>query len=251
MFISVQQFERNMGVNQTIGRFFVDRRLPENNSFWKGRLLYIGFGNGYVSIPVYYDILYRLGLPLEVLLEEQHIQFMERLMHFAILHERNEITAAEELKCIRSLLKNRIRAQEHFELLNHYLEQPVLKPLGPFGLVHPSLNRADVFLYVLCDLPLSNEQWRLAIRYWYALHPSYLIMDDIRDYAKDKERGEENVVIDLGDGPIGFERTFEILHENSKTMEEINPLLAQFLLDYEEELRGYVPLKAQGPTPKA
>ncbi|HZZ75694.1 MAG TPA: hypothetical protein VFE04_07180, partial [Puia sp.] len=133
----------------------------------------------------------------------------------------------------------------------HYLDQPVLKPLGPFGLVHPSLNRADVFLYVLCDLPLSNEQWRLAVRYWYALHPSYLIMDDIRDYAKDKERGEENVVIDLGDGPIGFERTFEILHENSKTMEEINPLLAQFLLDYEEELRGYVPLKAQGPTPKA
>ncbi|HEY2349417.1 MAG TPA: hypothetical protein VGH64_10385 [Puia sp.] len=53
-----------MGVNKTIGRFFVDRKLPENNSFWKGRLLYIGFGNGYVSIPVFYDILYRLGLPL-------------------------------------------------------------------------------------------------------------------------------------------------------------------------------------------
>jgi hypothetical protein len=68
-------------------------------------------------------------------------------------------------------------------------------------------------------------------------------MDDIRDYTKDKEHGEENVVIDLGDGAAGFERTFEILHENSKTMEEINPLLAQFLSDYEEELRGFVPLK--------
>ena len=103
LFISVQQFERNMGVNKTIGRFFVDRKLPENNSFWKGRLLYIGFGNGYVSIPVFYDILFRLGLPLEVLLDEQHIQFMEQLMHFAILHEKNEITVAEELKCIRAL----------------------------------------------------------------------------------------------------------------------------------------------------
>ncbi len=88
MFISVQQFERNMGVNPTIGRFFVDRKLPENNSFWKGRLLYIGFGNGYVSIPVFYDILFRLGMPLDVLLDEEHIQFMERLMHFAILHEK-------------------------------------------------------------------------------------------------------------------------------------------------------------------
>jgi len=244
LFISVQQFECNMGVNKTIGRFFVDRKLPENNSFWKGRLLYIGFGNGYVSIPVFYDILFRLGLPLEVLLDEQHIQFMERLMHFAILHERNEITAAEELKCIRALLKSRIRDQHYYDLLNRYLDQPVLKPMGPFGLIHPSLNRADVFLYVLCDLPLSDEQWKLAIRYWYALHPSYLIMDDIRDYAKDKEEGEENVVIDLGDGAIGFERTFKILQKNSETMKEINPLLAQFLLDYEEELRGFVPLKA-------
>jgi len=244
VFISVQQFERNMGVDKTIGRFFVDRKLPENNSFWKGRLLYIGFGNGYVSIPVFYDILFRLGLPLDELLNEQHIQFMERLMHFAILHEKNEITVTEELKCIRALLKNRVRDRYHFDLLNRYLDQQVLRPLGPFGLAHSSLNRADVFLYVLCDLPLSQEQWTLAIRYWYALHPSYLIMDDIRDYSKDKEDGEENVVIDMGDGAIGFERAFEMLHWNSDTMKEINPLLAQFLLDYEEELRGYVPLKA-------
>jgi hypothetical protein len=244
VFISAQQFERNMGVNKTIGRFFVDRKLPENNSFWKGRLLYIGFGNGYVSIPVFYDILFRLGLPLEVLLDEQHIQFMERLMHFAILHEKNEITVTEELKCIRTLIKNRIKDQHHFDLLNRYLDQMVLKPLGPFGLAYPSLNRADVFLYVLCDLPLSDEQWKLAVRYWYALHPSYLIMDDIRDYAKDKEEGGENVVIDLGDGAVGFEKTFEMLNKNSETMKEINPLLAQFLLDYEEELRGFVPLKS-------
>jgi hypothetical protein len=230
-----------MGVNKTIGRFFVDRKLPENNSFWKGRLLYIGFGNGYVSIPVFYDILFRLGLSLEVLLDEKHIQFMEVLMHYAILHEKNEISVTEELKCIRVLLKNRVQDPYYFDLLNRYLDQPVLKPLGPFGLVHPSLNRADVFLYVLCDLPLSGEQWKLAIRYWYALHPSYLIMDDVRDYGKDKEEGEENVVIDLGDGAIGFEKTFEMLHSNSETMKEINPLLAQFLLNYEEELKGYVP----------
>ena len=47
-----------MGVNKTIARFFVDRKPPENNTFWEGKLLYIGFGNGYVSIPVFYDILF-------------------------------------------------------------------------------------------------------------------------------------------------------------------------------------------------
>ncbi|HEY4937106.1 MAG TPA: hypothetical protein VII44_11025 [Puia sp.] len=244
MFISANQFEREMGVNKTIGRFFVDRKPPENNSFWKGRLLYIAFGNGYVSIPVYYDILHRIGIPLEVLLDEEHIHFMEQLMHYAILQEKKEISLREELISIRALLKGRIKNVLYYEALNLYLDQPVLKPMGPFGLPFPSLNRADVFLYVLCDLPLSEAQWEQAIRYWYALHPSYLIMDDVRDYTKDKEEGEENIVIDLGDGAEGFEKTLEMFRKNSGTMQEINPVLAQFLLNNEEDLRVFVPLKA-------
>jgi hypothetical protein len=243
VFISVNQLERDMGVNKTIARFFVDRKPPSDNSFWKEKLLYIGFGNGYISIPVFYDILFRIGLPIEVLLDEKHILFMERLMHFAILQEKNEIPITEELKCVRALLKGRIKNENYYAALNRYLDQPVLKPKPPFGLIHPSLNRADVFFYVLCDLPLNEKQWEQAIRYWYALHPSYLIIDDIRDYAKDKEDGEENVVVDLGDGPEGFEKTFEMLRNNGETMKEINPQLAQTLLDYEEDLREFVPIK--------
>ena len=96
-----------MGVNKTIGKFFVDRKPPENNSFWKGRLLYISFGNGFVSIPVYYDILFRIGVPMEILLNEDHILFMEQLMHFAILHEKREINKIDELNAIRNLLKKK------------------------------------------------------------------------------------------------------------------------------------------------
>jgi hypothetical protein len=162
-------------------------------------------------------------------------------MHFAILQERNEITYPEELKCIRALLKKRIQNQAYYEALNKYLDQAVLRPMSPFGLPFISLNRADVFLFVLCDLPLTEMQWQQAIRYWYALHPSYLIMDDIRDYAKDKEEGEENVVIDLGGGSTGFEKTFEMLRQNSEIISEINPVLGQFLMDYEEDLREFVP----------
>src|SRR5450432_799704 len=128
-----------MGVDKRIGRFFVDRKIPENNSFWKGRLLYIAFGNGFLSIPVYYDILYRIGVPVEILLEEKHIEFMEQLMHFAILQERNEITVSEELKQIRLLLEGRVRDMEYYQTLNRYLDQPTLNPMGPFGLPFPSL----------------------------------------------------------------------------------------------------------------
>lgn len=241
MFISANQFEREMGVNKTIGSFFVDRKPPENNSFWKGRLLYISFGNGYVSIPVYYDILYRIGVPINVLLSETHVGFMEKLMHYAILQEKNQISISEELNAIRVMLNGRIQNPGYYETLNRYLDQPVLKELGSFGLSHPSLNRADVFLYVLCDLPLDETQWKMALKYWYALHPSYLIMDDIRDYTKDLEDGEENVVIDLGGGPEGFEKTIEMYRSNCEILEEINPLLAQFLTNCEDDLLVFVP----------
>ncbi len=119
----------------------------------------------------------------------------------------------KNMHAIRALLKGRIKNAAYYESLNLYLDQPVLKTMGPFGLPFPSLNRADVFLYILCDLPLSEMQWKKAIRYWYALHPTYLIMDDVRDYAKDKEEGEENVVIELGEGTEGFEKTLEHLSQ--------------------------------------
>lgn len=231
-----------MGVDKKIARFFVDRRVPVNNSFWKDRLLYIGFGNGYVSIPVYYDLLHRIGLGRDFLLEESHVGFMESLMHYAILQERNEISVPEEMTAIRGLLEKRVSHDGYFQMLNQYLDQPRLSPLGPFGLDFPSLNRADAFLYVLCDLPLSEAQWQSAIKYWYALHPTYLIIDDIRDYTKDQGNKDENVVLECGGGIAGFEKTFELFRNNCKTLEAINPLLSAFLLGYEEELRENIPV---------
>ncbi len=240
MFISAYQLEHEMGVDLSIARFFVDRPVPENNSFWKGRLLYIGFGNGYVSIPVYYDLLLRIGLPLATLLSEAHIQFMEQLMHYAILQERTKISRLEELEAIRGLLNGRVKNTNRYQALNHYLDQQVLKPDGPLGLDLPALNRADVFLYVLCDLPLTEKQWELAIRYWYALHPTYLIMDDLRDYEKDKESGEDNVVLEWGDGTAGFQQAMDRIRSNCETMKEVNPVLAEFFLSYEDDLREMI-----------
>jgi len=241
VFISVNQFEREMGVHQTIGRFFVDRQPPKENSFWQGKLLYVGNGNGYVSIPVYYDLLRRLGVPVEFLLREEHVRLMEQLMHYAVLQERNIISKKEELENTRKLLTGRVLDHSLYESLNRYLDQPILKPLMPFGLEHASLNRADVFLFVLCDLPLNEIQQSQAIRYWYALHPNYLIMDDIRDYTKDLEEREENVVIENGAGAPGFEKTFGLFRKNAEILGEINPTLSRFMLEYEEDLREFVP----------
>ena len=240
MFISATQLNREMGVDMNIARFFVDRDPPKNNSFWKDRLLYVGFGNGYVSIPVYYDLLFRIGITLDQLLSEDHILLMEQIMHWAILQEREEISTREEMIAIRELLKDRVKDQKYFDALNTYLDQPILKPMGSFGLKNPALNRADVFLYVLCDLDLTENQRELAIKFWYALHPTYLIIDDLRDYEKDKQDGEENVLMEWNDKSTRFHYAMDMVKSNCKILQRVNPVLAEFLLSYEDEMKGKV-----------
>ena len=105
---------------------------------------------------------------------------MEQLMHFAILQERNEITKTEELKQVRLMLKppasslkpqaqeGRVLNTQYYNALNQYLDQGILNPMGPFGLPFPSLNRADVFLYMLCDLPLRKRNGR---KHWFTGMP--------------------------------------------------------------------------------
>lgn len=229
MFISVRHLHEVMGVNERIGRFFVDRKIPDNNIFWKERLLYVGRGNGYINIPVYYDILYRIGLPIESLLEEEHVQIMERIMHFAIETEKGVTTFKEQLDKISGLLQGRIENYGFYEELMNYLDQPVLKPKGKLGMEPPALNRADVYLFILCDLTITEEQLSDAIRYWYALHPTYLIMDDIYDYRNDKEKNEENAVMEMGEGGKGFEKAFGILEKNIAELGKINPVLSDTL----------------------
>jgi hypothetical protein len=237
MFVSVRQLKEEMGVDEAIARFFVDRNVPANNSFWQKRLLYIGRANGYISIPVYYDILYRVGVQRENLLEEQHVYFMEQLMHYAILHEKKEISFFQQLQKINEMLAGRIKSQAFYEELLNYLTQPVLLPRQRLGLDLPSMNRADVFLFVLCDLPLSEKSIDDAIRYWYALHPSYLIFDDVYDYEKDKTAGEENVILELGGGIEGLEKAISILEKNAEILKEISPALCDSIYLHIEEVR--------------
>jgi hypothetical protein len=241
MFLSANQLEREMGVYKSIGQFFVDRKPPSENKFWEKRLLYIGRGSGFLFMPVYYDILFRIGIPTELLLDEKHIYFMEQIMHISTLHELREISTPDELQYVRALLSGRVKDASNYELLSRYLDQTVLKPIGPFGLPYPSLNRADLFLYILCDLPLNQFQWEQAVNYWYALISSYLTQDDIKDYEKDKADGEENVILDLGDGVSGFEKAFDLLKKNTEILEQINPALARFLKLYIKEHREHIP----------
>jgi len=241
MYISVRHLNQGLGVDESIARFFVDRKVPEDNIFWKGRLLYIGRGNGFVSIPVYYDLLFRLGLSREILLAENHVRFMERVMHYAMLVEFNQLGFGAQLDVIIALLEGRMKNEGFFQELVGYLRQPILRQAGRLGMQIPALNRADVFLFVLCDLPLTEDQLDQAIRYWYSLHTTYLLMDDISDYKFDKQDKEESSIVELGDNRAGFEKAFDILQENCRSLKEINPVLGGHLEEMSTDLQDLIP----------
>jgi hypothetical protein len=237
MYVSVKFLEQQMGVDPSIARFFVDRKVPENNAFWSNRLLYVGRGNGFIFIPLYYDLLFRLGIPMPWLLAEPHIQFMEQIMHYATKVEKQEMHFGDQVVAIKKHVEQKASNLAFYENLVSYLQQDSIEPLGILGAACPALNRADAFLFVLCDLPLSSDQIFLAVRYWYALITSFLLMDDIYDYPTDKQRQEESSIVELGDGDRGFMRAFAILKENQQILAQINPLLSKDLKRQAEELQ--------------
>jgi hypothetical protein len=236
MFVSVKFLQQQLGVDPAIARFFVDRKVPQDNAFWTNRLLYVGRGNGFMFIPLYYDLLFRLGIPQDRLLAEPHVQFMERIMHHATRVEKREMTFGVQLGEIKKFLGYKGTDQAFYEGLVCYLQQDPIEPLGILGKPWRALNRGDAFLFILCDLPLGPGQITDAVRYWYALITSFLLMDDIYDYPMDKQQQEENSIIELGDGELGFMRAFDILEENQKILQEINPLLSKDLNRQTEEL---------------
>jgi hypothetical protein len=241
MFISIKHLHGNMGVDEEIARFFVDREIPTGNVFWKNRRLYINRGNGYLSIPVYYDLLYRIGISKSHLLQESHIILMEQIMHYALMTEYQQISFSTQLEEISKLLAGRIKNHDFYNQLLDYLGQPVLKPNGNLGMLVPALNRADVFLFILCDLPLEAEDIKKAVQLWYALHTTYLLMDDIYDYELDKQNLEDNAIIELGDGKEGTAKAFEILHSNSGLLQVVNPVLAGFFDESVRDLNHLTP----------
>ena len=203
MFTSVRILTDQLGVDSDIARFFVDRPVPQDNRYWKGRLLYVAQGNGYLFIPLVYDILYRLGVPKEALLEEAHIRLMESVLDSAGKVEFDGLSGATHVEACREILLGSVRNPWLWRELLDYFEKG--QPTATLGLPVPPLNRADTFLFSLCNLDMNESLTRSFLKYWYALIAFFLMMDDVMDWEEDKKLGEENAILHLGDGPEAFD----------------------------------------------
>ncbi|ULQ56667.1 hypothetical protein KJS94_00460 [Flavihumibacter rivuli] len=227
MFTSKQQLTVGMGVDPEIAAFFVDRKVPQDNSYWKGRLLYVARGTGYLFIPLYYDLKLKLGLDKSILLGEAYVGLMEKILHEAARQELGELGFQEHIRNIEAFVRPQVVNHDLFGRLHDYFQQQSREPLGNIGTDKPALNRGDALLYQLCVLP-EGSPYEEVIRQWCHLVPSFLLMDDLMDMKEDQENNEENALSQYGFDANGVKAAIRDLEGNFQAIGELNPALSEF-----------------------
>ena len=147
-----------------------------------------------------------------------------------LIEESNRIKLTEYIKIenVKLLVSPYIKNQGLFEDLCGYFDNQELRPYKYLGTFSRPLNRADTYLFTLTMLEATPAQLEKMIDQWYALIPSFLLMDDLTDLHEDSEKNEENSVTDFGEGSEGVEKAIGYLRLKSTYLKSVNPQLGEF-----------------------
>ena len=231
MFTNHEELKLSYGIDMEIGKFFVDRKVPENNSYWKGRYLYINPMPGYLFIPLFTDIEYRLGLPKNELLCEQHIRFIEAILHSVGRQEFEKLTLEQHIKeCVDITSAYCKNPQLLNELQTYFSGVKHINGID-FGLSLNALNRVDSYLFTLCFFKFDDETKKKLIDTWHALMAYYLFTDDMDDIKDDMNANEDNCIIEAGLSSDGAKIIEGVMKNSYDVMNTVNPVFAN-RMDY-------------------
>lgn len=231
MFTSKDELKLSYGIDMEIGKFFVDRKIPSDNLYWKNRFLYITPMPGYLFIPLYTDLQFRLGLPRHELLTDRYASFMERIMHSIAKQEFSGLTMEQHInECVeitKEVSKNDLLLKE----LIAYFSGDRIQGGISFGTSLRALNRVDSYLFTLCYFNFDNELKKKLIDAWHACMTFYLIADDLDDIQKDFEENEDNTILEAGLNENGARLVESFMQESYDVMNGLNPVFAN-RMDY-------------------
>lgn len=233
MFTSKQHLHVNLGVDTEIAQFFVDRKVPVDNYYWRDRLLYVAKGTGYLFIPLFFDLQYKCGVNREDVMNEGYIILTEKILSSAALYEAEKIGFTEHIENCKQIMTGKIRNNDLYNDLLVYFSDEELKPYKYLGTISKALNRGDSFLFGICFLDLEKPVLENVLQNWYALVPSFLLLDDIYDLQEDKMNKQENAVFDFGGGRDGVKSAIQFLHDKFNLLKIFNIKLGSF---YENSL---------------
>jgi len=226
MFLSKDQLTYFFEIDAEIAAFFVDRKVPVNNAYWKGRMLYLKQNPGFLFLPLFVDVLYRLGIKKEALLNEEFVQLFESILHKAAEEEQGETTMQELRKESKNLVTTPFGANEAVQEYVRWLDETLVGREFLGGLKElpcvPALQRADSFLYALAILPGINEVRTRALEIWESVTGFYLFLDDVEDLDADRRKGESNIILEWGDLPDASDKARAFITYVLPIQESIN-----------------------------
>jgi len=226
MFLSCDDLKLAYGVDMEIGRFYVDRKVPADNVYWKKRHLYIPPVPGYYFMPIFSDLAYRSGIEKSAILSEDFIGLAEMILHSAGRLEQKEISWEEHIRECIALAESKVVNTDFLEDLKTYFTGDKQNATVPLGTPYPSLNRADAYLFALCTISFDQEKKIKLLESWYALMTYFLILDDLVDIKEDFKNKEENALIEAGLSEQGAAIITEMINRSYVNMEKVNPVMS-------------------------
>lgn len=246
MFLSCDDLKLAYGVDMEIGRFYVDRKVPADNFYWKKRHLYIPPVPGYYFMPIFSDLAYRSGIEKSLILSEDFIGLAEQILDSAGRLEQKDISWEEHINECIQFAEIKLANKGFLEDLKSYFAGNKEKASVPLGTPYPSLNRADAYLFALCAISFDQDKKAKLVESWYALITYLLILDDLVDIKEDLKNSEENAILEAGLSERGAAIITEMINRSFVQMEKINPVMAnridhkRQILDVEAIIRSFL-----------
>ena len=227
MVVTKHFLAEKLGLDFEIAGFFADRKVPADNLYWHKRFLYLTFGTGYLFIPVIIDALYKAGVHKATLINEERTARMETALHIVARHETKQLGFEEYINQISAVFQPHVVHQDLFDDLLLYFNggKPTTYKLGT---VVPALNRADAFLFTFTDLPVDKSTLQTLIAIWYHVAVTVLMLDDLVDLDDDRNKGEENAILELGDNQLAVAQAATMINSDLEGLETINPTAESF-----------------------
>jgi hypothetical protein len=243
MVITKHFLSEKLGLDFEIAQFFADRKVPANNLYWKGKFLYLSFGTGFLFIPIIMDAVYKSGVDKKLIIDPERIARMEQSFDIVMQYERKRISFDDYIKRMSKVFLPHMVNKELFDdLLRYFKSEPT--QTYKLGTTVAALDRADAFLFTYTDLPIDHKLMNTIIRRWYYLAVAHLMLDDFVDLDDDREKGEENALIDLGDNKTALKKCQSILEQNIEGLKETNELVAGFFQKIYDKAINDAPVQA-------
>ena len=228
MFLRAEDLKLSYGVDLQIGRYYVNRMVPVENAYWKGRHLYVPPVPGFMFMPIMSDLARRCGIPIQDLLSDCYLDAAEFILDSAARLEMRAINWATHVDECLDYVADKVQQPVLLAALDTYLRKGSATGdvRDGLGTSFPSLNRADTYLISFCTIPFEESLVDQLLKGWYALMTYFLLQDDLSDIRQDLKNQEENALLDAGLTDDGAKRIRAMIHQSQLAMEEINPVLA-------------------------